>query len=368
MVFIQVLLTIFALHCVTTNAVTLNLNFIKNAVQRGAVCNDGSPGGYYFRQGSVNTWVIHQEGGWCCWDNESCSSRAANSPVLVSSKTWTKTTTQAGIFSEYSEENPTFYTANMVYMGYCSSDNWAGTRDPIGTEGTDAWYFKGSVITKSIVEDLFEMGLNASSEILFTGCSAGGKGVWSNVDLVRSYLPFTPAKYLGFSDEGWISDFGGVMDSITWYEMFQLGQGIWVPNVNPTCAIAHPDHEFLCIYGSIVLPYIDTPTVAHAEQYDIVQWNIDCNCNFNPSNTTHMGWMEDMRSSLVASYRTVFPPHSLFSPACASHCSSLGEFFTGTKINGISLSDHLTAFWEKGGSIPSIVDNCQSFNCSVNCP
>lgn len=45
-------------------------------------------------------------------------------------------------------------------------------------------------------------------------------------------------------------------------------------------------------------------------------------------------------------------------------------YCSDTKINGISMSDYLTAFWEKGGgdSLPSLVDTCSHFNCSVNCP
>lgn len=49
---------------------------------------------------------------------------------------------------------------------YCSSDNWAGTRDPIGTNGTDSWYFKGSVITKVIVQELLNMGMNEQSSVI----------------------------------------------------------------------------------------------------------------------------------------------------------------------------------------------------------
>jgi len=35
-----------------------------------AVCNDGSPYGYYFRPSSCGSdvWVLHLEGGFWCWD------------------------------------------------------------------------------------------------------------------------------------------------------------------------------------------------------------------------------------------------------------------------------------------------------------
>jgi len=252
-------------------------------------------------------------------------------------------------------------------MGYCSSDNWAGTRDPIGTNGTDAWYFKGSMITKAIVQDLLGMGLTAQSEILFTGCSAGGKGAMNNVDYIPTYLPFTPAKYLGFSDEGWASDY--VMSATPYLEQFFYGNSLWIPNVAPECAKAHPQHQFLCMLGSVVLPFLNTPTIFTAEQYDIVQFQLDCGCTFNRSNSTHMEWMAGLRSAFVASFKTVYPPHTIFSPACATHCISLGSTLTEITVNGMSLATLLDKFWNAGGAVvPPIIDNCPTFNCSMGCP
>lgn len=41
-----------------------------------AICLDGSPGGFYYRAGKVNKWLVfHQGGGWCSSHDE-CRTRA----------------------------------------------------------------------------------------------------------------------------------------------------------------------------------------------------------------------------------------------------------------------------------------------------
>ena len=53
------------------------LKFIDTRKHPLAVCNDGSPGAYYVHDGDCphKTFVIHQQGGWWCWDDFSCSVR-----------------------------------------------------------------------------------------------------------------------------------------------------------------------------------------------------------------------------------------------------------------------------------------------------
>lgn len=87
-----------------------------------AVCNDGSPGAFYYTEGSdPTTWLIYLEGGLWCWNQATCEMRQANGPTQVSSTEWPDTMSQNGIFDTDESLNP-FATANKVYIGYCSSD------------------------------------------------------------------------------------------------------------------------------------------------------------------------------------------------------------------------------------------------------
>ena len=64
---------------ICTASVTLELVWHESAQDRGLVCNDGSPGGYYFREATdvaaENNWIFYLEGGGWCWNSTSCEKR-----------------------------------------------------------------------------------------------------------------------------------------------------------------------------------------------------------------------------------------------------------------------------------------------------
>lgn len=52
------------------------LRFVDVSAHPLAVCNDGSPAAYYIHKGEdADAWVLHQQGGWWCWDDYSCRVR-----------------------------------------------------------------------------------------------------------------------------------------------------------------------------------------------------------------------------------------------------------------------------------------------------
>eukprot|EP01060_Flectonema_neradi_P033917 TRINITY_DN5808_c0_g1_i7.p2 TRINITY_DN5808_c0_g1~~TRINITY_DN5808_c0_g1_i7.p2 ORF type:complete len:138 (+),score=15.93 TRINITY_DN5808_c0_g1_i7:37-450(+) len=54
----------------------LELYLMNDKVSDGAVCLDGSPAGYYYRNGASDMLQIHLEGGGWCYDEEDCFERA----------------------------------------------------------------------------------------------------------------------------------------------------------------------------------------------------------------------------------------------------------------------------------------------------
>ena len=120
-----------------------------------AVCNDGTPGGYYISESSTGSteWVVYRahprlhvhsssllltpppcavEGGMWCWSVTSCAQRFSASPFEMSSQKWPHNATLGGIFSAPldSKLNPWAH-ANKVYVGYCSSDGAQRSAAPI---------------------------------------------------------------------------------------------------------------------------------------------------------------------------------------------------------------------------------------------
>lgn len=93
-----------------------------------------------------------------------------------------------GILSPLPDENPYWYNANHVFVPYCSSDSWSGTR--IKPESRDSLRFMGQLIVKQVIADLIPLGLGHSqgADLLMAGSSAGGLGVMLNLDKIKTFL------------------------------------------------------------------------------------------------------------------------------------------------------------------------------------
>jgi hypothetical protein len=87
------------------NASKWELVLLTAAAKAGAVCLDGSPGGYQIRRGKPGNerWVVfHQGGGWC-YSDENCAARANMN--LGSSNSWGQT------YTDFYEGGRLFLTA-----------------------------------------------------------------------------------------------------------------------------------------------------------------------------------------------------------------------------------------------------------------
>jgi len=167
----SVLFLLLSLACLC-QAKNFTLVVLKDAVQEGAVCLDGSAAGYYIRKGSgsgADKWILHLGGGGWCANETNCYNRSTT--WLGSSKMWPASVGIGGFLSDNSTVNPDFYNWNIVYLMYCDGGSFAGSvKDPIHVNGKPV-YFRGQQILKSDLDDLLASGMKSASEIILTGCS-----------------------------------------------------------------------------------------------------------------------------------------------------------------------------------------------------
>lgn len=166
-----------------------------------AVCNDGTPAYIGFRPGvggGARRWLLYMQGGGSCYRGESCAERFAGSRRFMSSNGFNDgdpvpVDRLSGILSADPAINPDFFDANLVFMAYCSSDQWAGTQaaTPGITDPNDVrrWHFRGRAIVNAAWSELFGLGLRGGDEVLLVGTSAGGLGVTSVLDDLQGTLP-----------------------------------------------------------------------------------------------------------------------------------------------------------------------------------
>ena len=166
-----------------------------------AICLDGTQASYYTRLTGSNTWVFYVEdgGAFCLFDKEECHGLVETSPYFASSsdKYHPPTVKGYGPFSDDVNTNP-WATANFIYISYCSSDAWlSNSLAPLGT-----YYTRGSIILKSVLDELLTNVTKSTSEVIFMGTSAGGIGVMNHVSHLTNTLEF-PVSNVNLIVDSW---------------------------------------------------------------------------------------------------------------------------------------------------------------------
>lgn len=112
-----------------------------------------------------------------------------------------------GILSPKMEENPFWWNCNHVFVPYCTSDSWSGSRP---ASPKQMFSFMGSFVIRQVILDLIPLGLQNSTELLLTGSSAGGTGVMLNLEFIKELLhdelSLKQIHVKGVTDSGWFLD------------------------------------------------------------------------------------------------------------------------------------------------------------------
>ncbi|MEW5740050.1 MAG: pectin acetylesterase-family hydrolase [Myxococcota bacterium] len=197
-----------------------------------ALCNDGTPALFYFRPASSpqsrNRWLIQLQGGGSCESANSCAQRWCSEDTAfgmqgMSARPAPAAINARGIF-ERRADNP-FGTWNHVFLKYCSSDQWAGTRRDVVVNGVDPLdggprtyrlHVLGTAIIDAATEVLrrdagtglvFTLGdagtpladLDDAEIVVLAGASGGGAGTINNADRLRALLRATNTNCQGAS-------------------------------------------------------------------------------------------------------------------------------------------------------------------------
>jgi hypothetical protein len=261
-----------------------------------AVCNDGTPGAFYFHKASdtalANVWLVFLEGtrasanakprapsprdavrlrmrlltriptgGDWCYSDVTCAQRHASSPQFMSSKGWPGVVSLGGILDNNPLKSP-WAGANKAYVGYCSSDAWVG--DVAASAATFGLAFRGQRIVSATLQFLITnhgLGSTPGQRLLFAGCSAGSRGAMFTADYLPAMLTTMGVNVSNLEIQG-------LFDSPLWVDVEPISgpSGIIVPlevqtqailglvgasnRLGDACAAAYPGTEaWKCLYG-----------------------------------------------------------------------------------------------------------------------
>ncbi|XP_051789906.1 carboxylesterase notum2 [Erpetoichthys calabaricus] len=376
-----------AAHQIPKSGDDMKLHFLKNTQ---VTCNDGTVAGFYYREykGSKR-WLVFLEGGWCCYNKETCDSRYKNSRRLMSSTEWPSNKKGSGILSNQPEENPQWWNANIVFIPYCSSDVWSGTSPKSRTgKETGDYAFMGSHIIREVIKDLIPKGMKQAKVIMLAGTSAGGTGVLLNIEKVSSLLEQlgAEAQVRGLVDSGWFLESKQQQanectdaTSCSPTDAIKKGLRLWNGIVPEKCRQQFKKgEEWQCFLGHKLYSSIKSPVFVVQWLFDEEQLRVE-NINFGSQSLTEHQWtsIQNLGRELKNSLRDV---QAAFAPSCLSHTLITKSNWMDFQVKGTSLNRALQC-WDKSlqeasknnkapirGCPFHLIDNCQWPQCNPTCP
>ena len=366
----------------------------------GAVCLDGSPGAFYYRPATNETykddWVLHFKGAGWCYDEKDCLERSKME--FGSSTSWANTSGgwSSGILNPNDE---TFGHFNKVVLLYCDGASFTGDRtDPLIVTGThESLYFRGRRIRDAIMATLArDHGFQNARNVLLTGCSSGGLAAYIHTDWmekeVRRLARRTLQNFKVLPGSGFFAHHDNV-DGVAVYvdeieNVFKLSNS--TGGLSPKCLAAHPAAPHLCMFAEHAYAASSAPTFVENSALDA--WQTDCiltaapltgfpntssgkngNCSnsdggswkacaslgANPNNCTHAqmstmnAYLRDFVAVLNATRRFHERGNGAFLHSCHTHCEALSGGWLNFKIDGVAMRDAGRAWWKSNGSDPA---------------
>lgn len=175
---------------------------VQLAPETGATCGNGSPYKFFVnRVPDTRNTVVYMEGGGACWDHASCSGkdgvRGARNPNGIPDDYMSLLNPGSSLVSPFVTRVSPFDAVktqqwNMVYVPYCTGDIYSGDRvaiyeDATGAEAPLVWHHNGLRNNRAVVGWLKDH-LPRPTQVLSTGCSAGGAGRLTNYAVLRRDL------------------------------------------------------------------------------------------------------------------------------------------------------------------------------------
>jgi len=222
-------------------------------------------------------------------------------------------------FSNDPEYNPMMFNWNMVYMQYCDGASFSGANLTVTEYGGKNLYFRGAYILEIFQQDLLNNhGLDMATDVVISGCSAGGLATYLHVDQWRAVIPPT-ARVVGMPDSGFFLDYEtqmGYASGMQWvFEQQNATSGVDSDCIENYWPLGEP---WMCIFAEHVSPFIQTPIFPLQPIFD--SWQIpNILGSTDPTSINEYGTllMRLVFQNLLPDQR-----HGVWLDSCYHHCTS----------------------------------------------
>ena len=403
---------------------TLDLRSLQNYPM--AVCNDGTPGGYYWSPGTDSSlWIVYLQGGYWCTNRLTCHGRMSDVDQ-ASSQYWQTTTAASGIFSR--TPNNSFAAANLVYVRYCSSDACTSlfflffseslasdSRRPPHRDGRHGGFQRAvqghphrlrRVRGPADQHGPRQRGAGALRRLLRRRCvppplciaetcalqliyssSPTARGAMVHLDNIVALMAPQGISVRGLLDSGLWVDFtpmsnGGMGGTLLNQAVDVYGFANTSSVIPADCAAAYPGEEYRCLFGQYRMPFVKSDYFLSQSQFDDFQTNYDCSASpiidtqimqgnfdapYNQLTTQCFNNLQLTIRSVLQNLPTATQTGSgIFSSTCSSHCTTTGADYWTITVGDATLSSLVAAWWF-GHDTPRTISACQGTPCMADC-
>eukprot|EP01065_Artemidia_motanka_P029424 TRINITY_DN35539_c0_g1_i1.p2 TRINITY_DN35539_c0_g1~~TRINITY_DN35539_c0_g1_i1.p2 ORF type:complete len:367 (+),score=108.38 TRINITY_DN35539_c0_g1_i1:102-1202(+) len=345
------------------------LTLLKSSDAR---CMDGTQAGYYHQPATsasaAQKWVFHFQGGGECTSQDMCEGKLSG--PLGSSKYFDDSIQPYQLASSDPDQNPSLYAWHHVFVPYCTQDLYSGTVSK-PTQATWGLYFTGHLTVKAIVEDLKGKGLGNATDVVLSGASAGGIGVWINLDWMQKELPAATvvgAPIAGFYFYAYpYTGPGHTQSTLADFRppAWPAHVALWQSFLPEACAAALGDGKAACMLSNYSAPFVKARVFVTEAQTDAVQ--LDAHDWVPRSGVKHRdpdvieyvkAWKANQTQGMLAVLKSA---DGWFNPACYIHTKFSND---EPLIDGKSYANAFGEWF--GGRHVRLMDDCGVL-CG-NCP
>lgn len=372
----------------------------KRALERGAVCLDGSAPAVYFKPAdtakdpsAATKWVLFLKGGGWCVNPTSCAERSRT--TIGSSKNLPQQFSFTGYMDSDPMENPTFHNFNRVILWYCDGAMFASDReDPVSVQDPEdpsknvTLYFRGRRVLDYMLEELQgpRFGMDNATEVLLGGTSAGGTATYLLADHVAGRMPSSVTKFRAVPVSGLMTAHLNVFGDPGFIGEMQSLSELHNTSGAPGCLAAMPAGEqWKCVFANYSYAYSKTPFFVMQSVLDsqnVRQWADDtvlacASTNYNRCTPENIGVLKTLYHDFMKDLRTT-PKFSGageggFLETCSSHMGQAGFGFTHWKLLDTTPQGALGLWWERDSSfrnqwyLPCSLGDTPPYQCNPSC-
>jgi hypothetical protein len=378
----------------------LHLVDAKTANKRGAVCLDGSPPGFWMQNASSaadsKRWVLYMQGGAWCGSPSSCASRTRSH--LGNSSQFPPSWPIEGVLDANLQRNPTFGSWNLVLLAYCDGGSFSGDAaaglpwpDPRDPKRNMTLYFRGRRVVHLLIDTLSEQfGMDAASEVMLAGGSAGGLATFLQADFVGGLLRDRGVrKYRAVPVSGFFLDHPTLRGERAFAASMNATYTLHNASVSAECRAGLPSSEaWRCFLANYSYAFARTPMFPIQSSLDEYQlfailqaggWDQGClnrGQQFANCTEAQLADFKAYASALLSAWgsnltrgKAARPGEGAFIESCLEHVAEqYHAMFDGYAIGGTSMQQALSRWWASDGSEPAAAHTFRPCELSVTPP